>query len=83
MIREVLSECGRFNALPVGDPSIGRICPGCYTPIRAGDLVTLVNPSPPEPDDVGKGAYNAEVEVAHETCAYVNGEPVTPCTGKP
>lgn len=73
-IAEVVSEYGRFGPLPEGDPSVGRICPGCETPMRVGDRPSLVNPSPP-PEDAG-AFYNAEVQIAHEDCAFVNGLPV-------
>lgn len=71
-ITEVVSAKGRFGPLP--EVRAGTICPGCGVEMEAGDRPALVNPSPPGPEDEGRGAYNAEVQIAHERCAYPDPE---------
>lgn len=72
-ITEVVSEKGRFQPIVADDvTTVGRVCPGCGKRLEVGDRPALVNPSPPGPEDEGRGAYNAEVVVAHESCAYPN-----------
>ena len=73
-ISEVLSERGRFVPLSDGHPGVGAVCPGCGEELKAGQRPSLVNPSPPGPEDEGKAAYNAECVMAHESCAYPAAE---------
>ena len=68
----VLSEKGRFDPLSPSHPAVDvQVCPGCGELLQAGDVPSLVDPTPP-PTGV-PGAYTAEVQMAHERCAYPEG----------
>jgi hypothetical protein len=75
-IYEVLSEPGRFKALPEDHPvatSGEHECPVCGVALKAGDVPTFVNGKPADAEEAVKAAegraYNALVQLAHESCA--------------
>lgn len=72
MIRDVLSEPGRWEPLDADHPSVGRICPGCGEPLKAGQRPAFVNGVPADDEDAEKvaegRAHTLAVELAHEAC---------------
>lgn len=68
------SPRGRFGPMAEDHPSVGTPCAICGEPILAGSAPTLVMPFPADIEEAIKAAagrpHTAEVQVAHETCAW-------------
>lgn len=72
MIKDVLSDRGRFAALAPDHPGVGTVCPGCGEPLEAGERPALVNSKTIEGEQ-----YTVEAVLAHERCAYPNQPELT------
>ena len=77
MSHEPVSPRGRFDVLD-HDPGYPP-CVICGTPITIGHSPALVGPSiPASAEDAAKAAkgraHTAQVSIAHETCAYQDGD---------
>lgn len=73
MIHGVLSDSGRWDPIPAGRSSIGRICPGCGEPLKAGQRPVLVNGEPADKEEAALAAagraHTVACQLAHEACA--------------
>lgn len=64
----------RFGPKSDGHPSIGKECPACHNPFKAGDYTTLVAYGPgSDPEEQAKAKqglpYNAIAAEIHWDCA--------------
>lgn len=73
---EAASPKGRFGPLDGTHPAVRDKMPCwiCGEPMKEGEIPSLVSPRPTTEEDKEKAEagrwYNAEVDIAHERCAY-------------
>jgi hypothetical protein len=71
---EVLTDFDRFRPLTVTHPGVGQLCAVCSEALQAGQVPSLVNPTPASPEDERKAAearpHTVAAQLAHQSCAY-------------